>query len=115
VLLRREWLAMVAAVLLANVIPILEGPHLWFQVAFEVPAAAIALWLLIRWGVLPMMVASFISEQTTYTPLTTDLAAPYSEPTLIVLATVLVLSIWSFSVSLAGRPLFEDAFGDQVA
>jgi hypothetical protein len=115
VLLRREWLAMVAAVLLANVIPILEGPHLWFQAAFEVPAAAIALWLLIRWGVLPMMVASFISEQTTYTPLTTDLAAPYSEPTLIVLATVLVLSIWSFSVSLAGRPLFEDAFGDQVA
>jgi hypothetical protein len=108
VLLRRDWVAIVAVVLLANAITIVESPHLSIQTAFEVPAAAVAVWLLIRWGILPMMVASFIAELTIYTPLTIDLAAWYSGPTLVVLATVLTLAIWSFVVALAGRPLFED-------
>ena len=72
------------------------------------PAAAIAVWLLIRWGVLPMTVASFIAEFVIYTPLTTSLGAWYSGPTLLAIATVLMLAISSFSVALAGRPLFED-------
>jgi serine/threonine-protein kinase len=115
VLLRREWLAMVAVVLLANAVPIVEGSHLLIQIAFEVPAAAIAVWLLLRRGVLPMIVASFISELTIYTPLTTDFAAWYSGPTLIVLTTVLALEIWSFAAALAGRPLFEDELLEPAA
>jgi hypothetical protein len=42
------------------------------------------------------------------TPLTTDFAAWYSGPTLAVLATVIALWLPSFSVALAGRPLFDD-------
>jgi serine/threonine-protein kinase len=107
VLLRRDWLAFVAVVLLANALTIVERPGLLIQIAFEVPAAAAAVWLLIRWGVLPMMVASFIAEWTIRTPLTVNLAAWYSGPTLFVVATVLAVAVWSFSVALAGRPLFE--------
>ena len=107
VVLRRDWLAFVAVVLLANAITIVERPGLLIQVAFEVPAAAAAVWLLIRWGVLPMIVASFIAEWAIHTPLTTHLAAWYSGPTLLLLGTTLILAISSFSVALAGRPLFE--------
>jgi hypothetical protein len=89
-------------VLLANAVTIVGDPHPLTQIAFEVPAAAVAVWLLIRWGILPMMVASFIAELTIYTPLTTDFAAWYSGPMLIVLTTVLALAIWSFAVALAG-------------
>ena len=90
VLLRRDWLAFVAVVLLANAITIVERPGLLIQVAFEVPAAAAAVWLLIRWGVLPMIVASFIAEWAIHTPLTTDFAAWYSGPTLLLLGTTLI-------------------------
>jgi hypothetical protein len=62
-----------------------------------------------------MIVASFISELTIYTPLTTDFAAWYSGPTLIVLTTVLALEIWSFAAALAGRPLFEDELLEPAA
>jgi serine/threonine-protein kinase len=107
VLLRRDWIAIAAAVLLANVVTILDGPRLLIEIAFELPAAAVAVWLLIRWGILPMMVASFIAELVIYTPLTTDFAAWYSGPTLLVVAIVLGLAIWSFSVAMAGRSLLE--------
>jgi hypothetical protein len=108
VLLRRDWIALVAVVLLANTVTIVQGPHLLIQIAFEVPAAAIAVWLLIRWGVLPVMVAFFISGFAAYTPITVDFAAWHSGPTLVVSATALMLAIWAFVVALAGRPLFED-------
>ena len=55
-----------------------------------------------------MMVAFFVSEVTVSTPLTTDLSAWYSGPTIFLLATVCVLAISGFSAAMAGRPLFHD-------
>lgn len=107
-LLRRDWIAFVAVVLLTNVVTIVDGPRPLIQTAFEVPAAAVAVWLLVRWGVLPMMVAFFVSEVTVSTPLTTDFAAWYSGPTIVLLGTVCVLAISGFSAAMAGRPLFHD-------
>jgi hypothetical protein len=40
--------------------------------------------------------------------LTINFSAWYSRPTLAVLVMVVGLTAWSFSVALAGRPLFED-------
>ena len=80
-LLGRDWIALVAVAFLANTITIVDGPRIPIQVAFEVPAAAVAVWLLIRWGLLPMIVASLVAELTIYTPITTDLTAWYSGPT----------------------------------
>jgi serine/threonine-protein kinase len=108
VLLHRDWMAIVAVVFLANAITIAAGPQPLMQIVFEVPSAAVAVWLLIRWGVLPMMVALFVAEVMIYTPLTGDLTAWYAGPTLFVLATALTLAVWSFSIALAGRPVFED-------
>jgi hypothetical protein len=115
VLLHRDRMAIVTVVVLANAITIAESPHLLIQIAVEVPAAAVAVWLLIRWGVLPMIVAFFISEMTIYTPLTTDFLAWFSGPTLFVLAVALTLAVWSFLVALAGRPLFEDELLEKTA
>ena len=107
-LLRRDWLAIVVVVCLAHAVAILASNHPWMEAPFEIPAAAVLVWLLIRWGVLPTMVASFVVDVIPYTPLTTDFAAWYSGPTLAVLATVIALWLPSFSVALAGRPLFDD-------
>jgi Protein kinase domain len=109
-LLRRDWLAMVVVVCLANVVTIADSPHVLIQLAFEVPAAAVAVWLLIRWGLLPMIVASVIAELASYTPITTDFTAWYSGPTLFLVTAIGGLAIAAFVTAMAGRPLFEDKF-----
>ena len=105
---RRDWIACIVAVLMTNFFTILDGAHPPTQLAFELPAAALSVWLLIRLGVLPIVVAFFVNELVIYCPFTTNFSAWYSGPTLAVLAVVIGLGIWSFSVALAGRPLFED-------
>jgi serine/threonine-protein kinase len=107
-LLRRDWAAFAAAALLTNIVTIVEGPRLLMQIAFEVPAAALAVWLLIRWGVLTMTIAFFIHEVAISTPLTTDFTAWNAGPTVALVTAVGVLAIWAFSAAMAGRPLFED-------
>jgi serine/threonine-protein kinase len=108
VVFRRDWIAIVVVVLMANLFSILDGPHPPTQFAFEVPAAALSVWLLLRLGLLPVVVAFFVNELVIYCPFTMDFAAWYSAPTLAVLAMVAGLAVWSFSVALAGRALFED-------
>jgi predicted Ser/Thr protein kinase len=108
VLLRREWAAGAAFVIIVCLPDILDSTRPVTTAFFEVPSALLALWTLTRLGVLPMIVASFVSGILVSFPLTTDLSAWYSEVTLFALATVLALAIWSFRVALAGRPLIGD-------
>ena len=115
VIFRRDWAATVAVVLLANSLPVLENSRPIIEMAFEIPAAALSVWLLFRIGVLPAVVAFFVAEALVYSPLTTNLSAWYAGPTLLVLGTVLTLAIWSFSVALAGRPLFHDELVEKTA
>jgi hypothetical protein len=77
---------------------------------FGLADSALSLWIMIRFGVLPMIVADFVSLVLRAFPLTTDFSAWYSGATLFALGTVLVLAIWSFRVALAGRPLLQDEF-----
>jgi predicted Ser/Thr protein kinase len=112
---RRDWLAIVVVALMASLVTILDRSNLPIEMAFEVPAAAVSVWLLIRLGLLPMVVAFFVNELVIFCPLTVDFSAWYSGPTLAVLATVGGLAVWSFSVARAGRPLFEDELVPKTA
>jgi hypothetical protein len=110
VILRRDWIASICVVLMVSAQPILLGPRPLMEAAFEIPAAGLFLWILIRLGVLPMIVAQFVVALLTSFPLASDFTAWYSGPTLFALATVLGLAIWSFRVALAGRRVFQDEF-----
>ncbi len=77
VIFRRDWAATVAVVLLSNSLPVLENPRPIIEMAFEIPAAALSVWLLFRMGVLPAVVAFFVAEALVYSPLTTNLSAWY--------------------------------------
>jgi len=49
-------------------------------------------------------------------PLTSHLSAWYAAPTLLTLAAIAALALWTFRASLAGRPLFRDIIlADQPA
>jgi serine/threonine-protein kinase len=110
VILRRDWIASICVVLMVSAQPILLGPRPLMEAAFEIPAAGLFLWILIRLGVLPMIVAQFVVALLTSFPLASDFTAWYSGPTLFALATVLGLAIWSFRVALAGRRVLQDEF-----
>jgi serine/threonine-protein kinase len=60
----------------------------------------------VRFGLLTLLVASFVSLLLTVTPITVDTAAPYAFASLLVAATVLLLAAYGWRTALAGRPMF---------
>ena len=70
----------------------------------------LAIFILIRFGVLPMIVGIFVSSILPEFPLTTDFSTWYVASTLFALATVLALTAYAFHTAVAGRPLFKEGF-----
>jgi hypothetical protein len=108
-LLRRQWLAAVVFILLfagpqaAQDHPLIRGSVTGVQFG-------LAIFILIRFGVLPMMVGIFVSTMLQAFPLTTDFSAWYAGSTLFALASVLALTGYAFHTAIAGRPLFKENF-----
>lgn len=105
-ILRRQWLAAVvfallfASVRLADDYPLAEG-------GIAVATATLALWTLIRCGVLPMVLAVFVSSVLPNTPLTWDLSVWYAGTVVFSILLVIAIALYSAYTALAGRPLFS--------
>jgi hypothetical protein len=119
IVLRKQWLAVVGYCAIFSVYMGLQ--YAFFSVADGRPLAAlaigialggvgsvIALFVLIRFGVLAL-IGIVLSEHLLLTyPLTTDISAPYFTSSLIGPIALLLIGIWAFRVSLAGQPLFRE-------
>ena len=111
VLLRRRWLATAIFVLLFIGLPASNGlghPAIW--ALFGVPLALLLTTGLLRFGALPLAMTFFLSGLLSAMPLTTDLAAWYSGPTVLAIAIVLAQTAYAFHTAVAGRPLFKAGF-----
>jgi serine/threonine-protein kinase len=105
--LRKEWLAALVALLLVSLLTVVEGPdHLVVNVTFDVIIWGMALLLLIRFGLLPFMMALCINNFLEVYPLTTHLSAWYAGSTIFVFSIILAAAIFGFYTSTAGKPLF---------
>ncbi len=108
VLLRNDWIAATVFVLIFS-LPQVFGDY---PVVDTVRVAIFYLGLLVvlkRFGLVPMVVG-FISQSALIGwPLTTHLTTWLAGSTLLALALVLVLAIYGFHMSLAGRPIFSGA------
>jgi protein kinase-like protein len=105
--LRKEWLAILVALLVVSILSALTDPdHPVLNATFHAVPWGIALLLLIRFGLLPLMMALCIHNILQVYPLTTHLSAWYAEPTLFVLTVILAAAIFGFYTSTAGKPLF---------
>jgi hypothetical protein len=107
VLLRRQWIAMAVFVLLFGVVTGLFSGHPVIGACFGVLAVSFFLAALLRFGVLAAIICIFVPPDL---PLTTDLSAWYSGPTVFVVAIVLALAGYAFHTAIAGRPLFKAGF-----
>ncbi|HEV8375572.1 MAG TPA: hypothetical protein VGR38_04975, partial [Candidatus Polarisedimenticolia bacterium] len=73
------------------------------------PLILLLFWyVLFRYGLLPILLGSSIADLLRQMPLTYDLSAWYSAPTVLTMGVVLGISIWALRATLAGRRIVRD-------
>ncbi|HEV3201370.1 MAG TPA: serine/threonine-protein kinase [Bryobacteraceae bacterium] len=111
-LLNRQWLAAAVFILLFAGNTMLQSNHPVVSGAFTAMQGGLAIYTLIRFGVLPMVVGIFVSSLLPEFPVTSDFSNWYAGSNIFALVTVVVLGGWSLHTTLAGRPLFREGFLD---
>jgi hypothetical protein len=117
VVLRKPWLAILGYLLIFTAVGSLRLPWgyavgaVWCYILITVLGRAIALVALMRFGLLTLVAAFFVS-QLRRLPLTLDFTVWYSTGSLLVMLVVLAVAGYGFWVSLAGRPLIKDELLD---
>jgi len=111
VVLRRQWIAGAALVILMAA-PSLANAHPVIPLVFAIIQFGAAAWILVRFGVLPMVLGIFVSSVLPAIPLTTDFSSWYAGSTMFGLAVVLALTGYAFHTALAGRPMFTPGLLD---
>lgn len=108
ILLRRQWLAVAVFVALYT-LPVTITTRPLVDVFATLVQAGVIVAALCCFGVLPVVVASFVGIMLAL-PLTTDFSAWYAGTTISVLVVVLALTAYGFHTAVAGRPLFRPGF-----
>jgi hypothetical protein len=103
--LRNEWLAAVAMILLFSLHQVF-GIHPVLSTILDMIYWSLVLILLIRFGILALMVALCTENILHEFPLTPHLTAWYAEPTILMIFIIVGLAIFGFYTSTRGRPLF---------
>ena len=109
---RRNWLAAVIFVALDAAMLLLFTPRLGIALGFSSAIDILTLWLLMRFGVLPLAVGLMIQVLLFSFPITSDFSAWYAGASILALATVLAIALWSFRVALGGRQVWKEDFLD---
>ena len=80
------------------------APSFTDVVVFAAAHTAVVL-IAVRFGLLTMLVASFVSLLLTLMPIAIDASAPYASSSRMIVATVTVLAAYGWHTALAGRPM----------
>jgi len=105
---KRQW----AAVLLGAIAIFMwwssftSAPVLWLEVAAELLIVGLFTSVMIRFGLLPALIALFVSSVGQVVPLTLDVTHWSAAPSNHTLALVVVLALFGFYASRGGRALF---------
>src|SRR5579862_676790 len=110
VVLRRDWLAAVAfgllqvglASLAVTAAPVTSA-------VFAAVRTALVVFVMLRFGLLALIAASFTAVLMILFPITADFSVWYAGASLFAVLSVIALAAFGFHASLAGRPLFGDA------
>jgi hypothetical protein len=107
VLLRKEWIAAIVFVAIFAVPRALTSSYVKVELPAQIVVYAIALLLVIRFGLLPLAVAIFTINMVSNVPLSADFSAWYMPTSMLALLSVLILTGWGFYHSLGGQPIWK--------
>src|SRR5579859_2859480 len=107
VLLRREWIAALVFIAIFAVPRGLSSSYMKIELPAEIIVYAIAVLIVIRFGLVPLACAIFTIDMTSGIPFSADLSTWYMTTSILAFMSVLVLAGWGFYHSLGGQPLWK--------
>jgi len=107
VVLRKDWLAAIAFVALFALPRGLSGSHVPIELPTQILVYAIAVLIVLRFGLIPLAVAIFTVDMTANLPFSSDLSVWFMSGSLLALSTVVVLAVWGFYHSLGGEMVWK--------
>jgi len=107
VALRKEWIAAIVFVVIFAVPPALNSSHVKIDLPTMILVYSIALLIVIRFGLVPLVVAIFTINMMANVPFSADLSTWYMTTSILALLSVVAIAAWGFYHSLGGRPLWK--------
>jgi serine/threonine-protein kinase len=105
-ILRKEWLAGIVFVAIFAVPRGIGSTYVAVDLPAQILVYAIALLIVIRFGLVPLAVAIFTIDMLQGVPFSSDFSVWYMATSIPALLSVLVLAGWGFYHSLGGQPLW---------
>jgi hypothetical protein len=112
-LLRKDWAAAAALVLIFTASHALFGQYLLVDAVVNAVFWGITIFILMRYGLFCLMVLFTTLDVLHYFVNSIQLSHWYAAPTILGVLFVLALAFYGFRVSLAGRPVFSGAALDE--
>ncbi len=107
---RNTWAAATVFVALFGGLSVATAVHPFPATLYAAAGYSLYVWVMIRFGILPLTLVILLSGLVGGTPLTSDLSTWYADKGLIVVALVLALAVWSFRNALGGRKVLKADF-----
>jgi len=106
-ILRKEWIAAIVFIAIFAVPRGLTGSHRMIELPTQVIVYAIALLIVIRFGLVPLAVAIFTINMMGGVPFSADFSTWYMTTSILALLSLLVITGWGFYHSLGGQKVWK--------
>lgn len=107
IVLRNQWAAAAVFVAIWATLKVLGSHHPGIEIPGQILVYGIAAFAIVRFGLVTLAVAVFVTDTLGNLPVTADFSRWYSTTTLIVPALTLGLTIWAFYTAMAGQKLIK--------
>jgi predicted Ser/Thr protein kinase len=107
IVLRNQWVAAAAFVAVWTILKVLGSKHPGIEILTEVLIYGIAALSIVRFGLVTLAVAVFVTDSLGNVPMTSDFSRWYATTALFVPAVILVLTVWAFYAALGGQKLIK--------
>lgn len=106
-LLRKQWLAAMAFILLFTVLRVLGATHPGVEVPAQLMIYSVAVIVVLRFGLVSLAAGLLVADLLLNAPAANSLSTWYAGSTVCLFASILALAAWGAYTSLAGQPLWK--------
>jgi predicted Ser/Thr protein kinase len=106
-LLRNQWLAAAVFVAIFAVPRGMASTYMSVELPALILVYAIAVLIVIRFGLVPLVLAIFTIDMLSNVPFSADFSAWYMTTSILAMLSVVAITVWGFYHSLGGQPLWK--------
>ena len=108
-IVRRRWIAasLVLAFICGVILAEADSAHVWIVLSLSLVLAAVTIFVFLRYGLLTLATALYVTQILNVVPLTLDLSRSHAGISTLALLIVTALAVYGFHVSRAGEGMFR--------